>query len=116
MQIVLEVCRLSSLLPRDEKYGLKVQLQRAAVSIPSNIAEGCGRESDRDFKRFLHIAMGSAFELETQLILTHHLELIPRTNFDRMLALLSEEEKMINTFISAVKNRKPNTQPPKRGD
>ena len=63
MDIVFHIYELTALLPKDETYGLKTQLQRAAVSIPSNIAEGCSRNSESDFKRFLEIAIGSAFEL-----------------------------------------------------
>jgi four helix bundle protein len=66
MDLVTDVYQLTSFFPKDEKYGLKTQLQRAAVSIPSNIAEGCSRNSEIDFKRFLEIAIGSAYELETQ--------------------------------------------------
>ena len=92
-----------------EKYGLKSQLQRAAVSIPSNIAEGCSRDTERDFKWFLHIAIGSAFELETQLTISQQLGLLPKEKVETILLLLSEEEKMINSFISAIKTRKANT-------
>ncbi|MCH8873996.1 four helix bundle protein [candidate division KSB1 bacterium] len=61
--IVKQVYKIAELLPSDEKYGLKSQICRAAVSIPSNIAEGCSRNSEIDFKRFLEIALGSSFEL-----------------------------------------------------
>ena len=66
VQLVKEMYKLSALLPDVEKYGLKSQICRAAVSIPSNIAEGCSRHSAIDYKRFLKIAGGSSFELETQ--------------------------------------------------
>ena len=85
MEIVRQVYIVTPLLPDIEKYGLKSQLQRAAVSIPSNIAEGCSRDTERDFKWFLQIAIGSAFELETQLTISHQLNLIPKkkdTNLD----------------------------------
>ena len=78
MEIVREVYMLTPLLPDGERFGLKSQLQQAAVSIPSNIAEGCSRESERDFKWFLHIAIGSAFELETQLTIVQQLDVIPK--------------------------------------
>ena len=67
--IVKQVYRLAELLPVEEKYGLRSQICRSVVSIPSNIAEGCSRNSQIDFKRFLEIALGSSFELETQLII-----------------------------------------------
>ncbi len=62
---VKQVCRLAEFLPLEEKYGLRSQICRSAVSIPSNIAEGCSRSSQIDFKRFLEMALGSSFELET---------------------------------------------------
>ena len=108
MEIVREVYLLTPLLPEVEKYGLKSQLQRAAVSIPSNIAEGCSRDSERDFKWFLHISIGSAFELETQLTISQQLGLLPKGKVESILLLLSEEQKMINSFISAIKTRKAN--------
>ncbi len=109
MVIVREVYMLTRLLPSEEKYGLKSQLQRAAVSIPSNIAEGCSRDSERDFKWFLHIAIGSAFEVETQLMISEQLNLIPKDKAESILRLLSEEQRMLNSFISAIKTRKAKT-------
>ncbi len=67
---------LAEFLPVAEKYGLRSQICRSAVSIPSNIAEGCSRSSQVDFKRFLEIALGSSFELETQLIIIEELSII----------------------------------------
>ena len=113
MNIVNGVYRLTALLPADEKFGLKTQLQRAAVSIPSNIAEGCSRDSEQEFKRFLEIAIGSTYELETQLKISRHLNLIPHGILDPILSLVSQEQKMLNSFISTVKRRKSKTQHPK---
>lgn len=109
MEIVRSIYLLTPQLPYEEKYGLKSQLQRAAVSIPSNIAEGCSRETERDFKWFLQIAIGSAYELETQLTISYQLNLIPKKKVDPVLLLLTEEQKMINSFISAIKTRQTNT-------
>ena len=78
LTIVKHVYRIAELLPDVEKYGLKSQICRSAVSIPSNIAEGCSRSSQLEFKRFLEIAIGSSFELETQLILIEELSLVPK--------------------------------------
>lgn len=71
--IVKEVYELCQKLPGDEKFGLKSQIQRCAVSIPSNIAEGSGRTSDKEFLHFLNIAISSSYELETQLLLCNEL-------------------------------------------
>jgi four helix bundle protein len=75
IELVSRVYRLTSRFPREERYGLSAQLQRSAVSIPSNIAEGNARASTRDYARFVNIAMGSCAELQTQLIVAERLEL-----------------------------------------
>lgn len=76
IDIVKQIYRLSQKLPANEKFGLISQITRAAVSIPSNIAEGSSRNSQIEFKRFLEIAMGSVFEVETQLVIIQELNLI----------------------------------------
>jgi four helix bundle protein len=73
IEIVKEVYQASKLLPKDEQYGIRSQITRAAISIPSNIAEGSSRNSEIEFKRFPEIAIGSAFELETQLVIIEDL-------------------------------------------
>ena len=73
MQLVKEVYRWSAALPREEIYGLTAQIRRAAVSIPSNIAEGAARDSRKEFLQFLYIALGSLSELETQILLARDL-------------------------------------------
>ena len=95
--------RVSGLLPKDEKYGLRSQITRAAVSIPSNIAEGAGRNSEIEFKRFLEISIGSGFELETQLIIIEELELCPKEEIQDLKEKLQIEQKMINKLISTIK-------------
>src|SRR5680860_607412 len=90
---VKEVYLLTNKLPAVEVYGLKSQMKRAAVSIPSNIAEGCGRNSDVDLNRFLSIAMGSAYELETQLLLTNDMYKTP--GIDILLNEVNELQRMI---------------------
>ena len=109
MEIVMGVYRLAPLLPPDERFGLKTQIQRAAVSIPSNIAEGCSRSSEQEFRRFLEIAIGSAYELETQLTISLHLNLMSKETVDPILSLITQEQKILNSFISTVKSRKPKT-------
>ena len=105
MEIVVRIYELTSLVSKSETYGLKNQLQRAAVSIPSNIAEGCSRNSESDFKRFLEIAIGSAYELETQLIIIENVNLISKIKVEPILQLILEEQKMLNSFFSSVRKR-----------
>jgi four helix bundle protein len=88
----------------NEKIGLKSQIIRAAVSIPSNIAEGSSRNSEVEFKRFLEIAMGSLFEVETQLIIIEELKLIKSQDLKIIFELLEKEGKMINGLINTIKN------------
>ncbi|AXG69118.1 hypothetical protein KORDIASMS9_01337 [Kordia sp. SMS9] len=102
--LVKEVYKLSDNLPSTERYGLKSQITRAAVSIPSNIAEGCSRNSEIEFKRFLEIAIGSLFELETQMIIITELNLIEASKINSILALIQKEGKMINGLINKIKN------------
>ena len=104
IEIVKTVYDISSHLPHTEKFGLTSQLQRAAVSIPSNIAEGCSRNSDKEFKRFLEIAIGSAFELETQLIIAAELSLLPVNEFESILNRINTLQKQINSLITMLKN------------
>jgi len=118
MEIAKSVYGLSSQLPNHEKFGLTSQITRAAVSIPSNIAEGCAKSSEKDFKRFLEIALGSAFELETQLLVILDLDLVEKKKLKELLTLVQMEQKKLGGFISSVKKRiainslKPKTQYP----
>lgn len=87
LQFTFEVYKITSSFPKEELYGLTSQMRRAAVSIPSNITEGCGRDTQAELARFVHIAGGSASELEYQLILAHDLgyiddEIFPNLNSD----------------------------------
>ena len=83
-EFVLEIYDLTSSFPQSEKYQLVSQMQRAAYSIPSNFSEGCGRDSDTDFNRFLQICLGSAHELEYFLILSKDLNFIKLEDFDKL--------------------------------
>lgn len=103
VNLVKEIYKLAEILPKEEKYGLKSQICRAVVSIPSNIAEGCSRNSDIEFKRFLEIAIGSAFELETQLIILEELEFVRKEYQGSILDSLHNEQKMINSLITKIK-------------
>ena len=92
------VYRLVSELPSDEKYGLNSQIKRSSVSIPSNIAEGAGRNSNKEFKYFLSIANGSAYELQTQLILLTELNLITKEKVQPVIEVCIEIQKMNYSF------------------
>lgn len=102
MTIVREVYQIAAQLPKEEKYGLRSQVTRSAVSVPSNIAEGCSRNSEVEFKRFLEIAIGSLFELETQLILISELNLISGLDITSFLDFITKEEKQMNSLISKI--------------
>lgn len=69
IKLVVDIYKTSKKFPQEELYGLTSQMRRSAISVPSNIAEGCGRNSDKDFNRFLEISLGSSFELENKLLL-----------------------------------------------
>ena len=94
MGIAESVYRLSSQFPNDEKFGLTSQIRRCAVSIPSNISEGAGRNTNGEFKNFLGIANGSSNELFTQLILSYRLQLVNENEVKSILSELTEVQKM----------------------
>lgn len=93
---------LTSSFPESEKFGLVNQLRRASVSIPSNIAEGSSRKSNKDFSRFLQITLGSAYEIETQLLIANDLSFISPLELDNLLNELEEIIKMISKFKSTL--------------
>lgn len=95
MDLVVDIYTITTNFPTDEKFGLTSQLRRCAVSIPSNIAEGAGRDSDKEFLYFLSIALGSSFELETQLILSQRLNLLTKQNLEDLLSLNNYVQNMI---------------------
>ena len=99
----LQVYKISSSFPKDELYGLTSQMRRAAVSIPSNIAEGCGRNTQAELVRFVHIAGGSASELEYQLILAHDLGYIGDEIYPDLNSDINEIKRMLVGFEKAVK-------------
>lgn len=84
--------------PKSEIYGLTSQLRRSVISVPSNIAEGSGRNSDKEFRKHLNIAIGSLFELETQVIIAHELNLLTDDNFNTLDSKISDLQKMTIGF------------------
>ena len=103
IELVKLIYEVSNYLPSEEKFGLKSQITRAAISIPTNIAEGSSRNSEIEFKRFLEIAIGSLFEVETQLVLSKELGFIPEKDLKNIFILLEKEAKMINSLINKIK-------------
>lgn len=103
MELAQEIYRVTSLFPKSEQYGIISQMRRAAVSIPSNIAEGRQRNTRKDFRQFIVIAYGSAGELETQIELSKRLCFCDLKNFEKADILLSETLKMLNKMISSLK-------------
>jgi len=93
--LVVEIFKITKPFPREEKFGLVSQMRRSSISIASNIAEGCGRNSQKDFNRFLDMALGSAFELETQLLISSDLGLIDTLQNEVCLSSINEVSKMI---------------------
>ncbi|MDP3093849.1 MAG: four helix bundle protein [bacterium] len=100
IELVKEIYILTGKFPNAEVYGLSIQMRRAAVSIPSNIAEGHLRRTLKEFLQFLHIAYGSSAELETQLIIAG--DLYRENNYARAENLLEEVQKMLNTLIKKL--------------
>jgi len=98
-----DIYLITSKFPSDEKFGLTNQLRRASVSIPSYIAEGSSRNSNKDFSRFLEIAIGSAYEVETQILISNDLGLINSKDLDKLTNELNEIIKMISRFRAVLK-------------
>jgi four helix bundle protein len=103
-QLTLAAYQATTAFPQEELYGLTSQMRRSAASIPTNIAEGCGRGSDDDFRRFLQIAMGSASELEYQLLLAHDLGYFDTAERDRLSSAVVEVKRMLASLITKIRN------------
>lgn len=101
--MTLEVYRVTRTFPKDEQYGLISQMRRSASSIPTNIAEGCGRNSEADFHRFLVMAYGSASELDYQFILAQDLEYLDSTQHTKLESELHEIRRMLHTLMKRLK-------------
>ncbi|MFK7806723.1 MAG: four helix bundle protein [Saprospiraceae bacterium] len=105
MDYVVKIYEITKEFPKDEKYGLISQTRRAAVSIPSNIAEGAGRGTEKDFSRFLEIAIGSTFEIETQLTLSSRLGFLKKETFEYLIKELENIQKQLNGFRSKLREK-----------
>ena len=102
-QLVLALYAATAKFPAAERYGLTAQLRRGGVSIPSNIVEGCGRRGDGEFKRFLSIALGSAAEVEYQLLLALDLGLLSTDAHARLTGQISEVGRMLSALHRTVR-------------
>lgn len=107
MNLVTNIYLVTSSFPKSEQFGLTSQIKRSAISIPSNIAEGFGRNSKNEFVRFLQISMGSLFELQTQLEISSNLGYLAKNKFNELHDNSIEIEKMLKALIKSIKN-KPN--------
>ena len=103
-QLTTEAYQATRSFPKDELYGITSQVRRAAVSICANIAEGCGRETNKEFKRFLDIANGSAFEVETLLIIAQNLEYLNIDEAEKLQHQTTEVQKMLFGLINKLNN------------
>ena len=109
-KLTKRVYELTRQFPKDELFGLTNQLRRAAVSIPSNIAEGCGRQHTRDTLQFLFIACGSLFEVETQLYLAFDLSYLDDQTLQELLTTITDCKKLLQGFIRYYRSLLPSSQ------
>ena len=110
--LVLDIYRQTRAFPAEERYSLTAHLLRSATSIPSNIAEGCGRESDTELARFLSIAAGSASETEYQLLLARDLGYLTEPSHHELDAQVNEVKRMLNSFIQRLQDDNAGRRPP----
>jgi len=102
-RLTLELYKGTRCFPREELYGLTSQIRRSAASIGANLAEGCGRRGDKEFRRFLLIALGSASELEYHLMLAADLGFLERSNYARLEAEVIGVKRMLSGLINKLK-------------
>ena len=103
IDFVESIYKIVKLFPREETYALSDQIRRAVVSIPSNIAEGASRNSNKEFVQFLYIALGSASEVETQLIIAQRLKYV--NSIEKEIDELTKIRKMLNSLITSIKRK-----------
>lgn len=101
-ELVLTIYKIANSFPKDEIYALTSQIKRCSISIPSNIAEGWGRDTDKNFINFLKIAKGSLYELETQMILASDLQYIDQVTSNELSIEINEISKMIVSLIKKI--------------
>lgn len=104
MDLVTIIYDETDLFPNSEKFGLRSQIRRASVSVPANIAEGFGRRSNGDFKRFLNISLGSLFELQTEIEIAKNLGILNESKFEELYDYTREVERMMSSFIRTLQS------------
>ena len=105
IELVKNIYHITNTFPKSEQFGLVSQMRRCAVSIPSNIAEGSGRNSDKELLHFLYIALGSSSELETQIIISVELNFLENEKTAECLSILNEIIRMLTSLIKSIKTR-----------
>jgi four helix bundle protein len=108
--LALETYRDTARFPRDEQYGLTSQLRRSCASVPANIAEGCGRDSTRDFARFLTLALGSASETEYHFLLAADLGYLARESYEHLDMRIKEIKRMLTGLIRRIRSDDKNSE------
>ncbi len=103
-ELTLEIYRVTRKFPKEELYGITNQIRRAAVSVPNNIAEGCGRDSEKELQRFSTIAMGSASEVEYLLLLSFDLKYLLKAEYQELNEKTIEVKKMLSSFIVSLRS------------
>jgi four helix bundle protein len=103
--LAVGVYKATSAFPKDEQFGITSQIRRACVSIPANIAEGCGRGGNSELGQFLKIALGSANELEYELLLAHDLQLINDEVFNKLNEQIDHVRRMLISLIQTIKEK-----------
>ena len=104
-KLCLEIYRITTKFPKEEKYGITSQIRRSVVSIPSNIAEGYGRKTTMDYVRMLYISYGSVCELETQILLAGDLGFIEKVELDTLNKDIAEIERMLKALIKSLEDK-----------
>ena len=104
MALITNCYTISANFPKEEQFGLTSQIRRCAISIPSNIAEGFGRGTNKEYYRFLTISLGSLFEFQTQIEIAYNLNYITLENFNKLYENSRELERMLTSFMNKIKD------------
>lgn len=105
IDFVTEIYTITKGFPKEEQFGLTNQIRRAAVSVPSNIAEGAGRKSDKEFLQFLYISLGSVQEIDTQILISLNLNYLTKSEYEILLIKLDQISKMLSGLIKSFKEK-----------